>query len=653
MFKPTLRGTAILLPLLAALFLSPAVAQTSPGAAPYPGEIALRVDATDLDHKVLRVQQTLPVKPGPLKLFFPRWLPGTHAPSGDITLLAGLQLSAGGKAVPWRRDPLDVYAFHVDVPAGTSTLQLDFEHLAPIGPQSGRVIVTREMVNVQWNSVLLYPAGYRAANIRVQPTLVLPAGWQAGTALRPAAAPSTAGGTTTVPYKAVTLEMLVDSPVFAGRHFRRIELEAPGAARPVVLNLVADSADKLNPTEPQIEAHRELVRQADKVFGSRHFAHYDFLLALSDELGGIGLEHHQSSENGVRTNYWENWERRAGSRELLPHEYVHSWNGKFRRPADLATPDFNVPMQNSLLWLYEGQTQFWGWVLAARSGLTTPQQARDNLARTAASHDLQPGRAWRNLQDTTNDAIMSQRRGNKDWTNWQRTSGDYYGEMLLVWLDADSLIREKTGGAKSIDDFARAFFGVNYGDLGPLTYRFEDIVATFNGVVPHDWAGFLRQRLDRNTAGAPLDGLARSGWKLVYDEKPGDSARAEEAENRFVDFSHSLGLSIGSPRGGAGAAATPGAETRISAVIWGSPAFQAGLAPGLTLVAVNGRAYKAEGLRQAVTANKGGAAPIELLVREGELYRTVKIDYRGGLRHPKLERIAGTEDRLAGTLGKR
>lgn len=650
MFKPTLRGAVTLLPLLAALSTAPVLAQ--PAATPYPGEIALRVDATDLDHKVLRVTQTLPVKPGPLKLFFPRWLPGTHAPTGDISLLAGLQVSAGGKTLPWKRDTLDVYAFHVDVPAGATQLDLSFEHLAPVGPQSGRVIVTREMVNVQWNSVLLYPAGYRAANITVKPTLVLPAGWQAGTALRPAAAPATSGATTTVPFKPVSLEMLVDSPVFAGRHFRRIELDPPGAARPVVLNLVADSADKLNPTEPQIEAHRELVRQADKAFGSRHYAHYDFLLAISDELGGIGLEHHQSSENGVRTNYWDNWERRPGSRELLPHEYAHSWNGKFRRPADLATPDFNVPMQNSLLWLYEGQTQFWGWVLAARSGLTTPQQARDNLARTAANYELQPGRAWRNLQDTTNDAIMANRRGNRDWTNWQRTSGDYYGEMLLVWLDADSLIREKTAGAKSIDDFARAFFGVKDGELGPLTYRFEDIVAAFNGVVPHDWAGFLRQRLDRNTPGAPLDGLARSGWKLVFDEKPNDSARADEAEERFVDFSHSLGFTIGSPRGGAGTQQFPGAETRISAVIWGGPAFQAGLAPGVTLVAVNGRAYKAEHLKQAVTANKGGQAPIELLVREGELYRTVKIDWRGGLRYPKLERIAGSEDRLGVLLGR-
>ena len=641
-----LRGGAVtLLPLLATLPAAPTLAQPMPGTAPYPGEITLRVDATDLDHKILRVQQTLPAVAGPLTLYYPRWLPGNHSPNGDINLLTGLKITAGGKTIAWQRDPLDVYAFKLDVPAGTSALHLEFEHLGPVTQQSGRVIVTREMLNVQWNSVVLYPAGYMAANIRVKPSLVLPAGWQAGTALRPA---SSNGNTLT--YQPVSLEMLVDSPVFAGSNFRRIELDPPGTPRPVVLNIVADSADKLNPSEAQIEAHRELVRQADKTFGSRHYAHYDFLLAITEELGGIGLEHHQSSENGVRPNYWEGWDKRVGSRELLPHEYTHSWNGKFRRPADLNTPDFNLPMQNSLLWLYEGQTQFWGWVLAARSGLTTQQQAREQLARTAASYDNQAGRQWRNLQDATNDAIMGARRGNKDWTSWQRSSGDYYGEMLLVWLDADTLIREKTGGAKSIDDFAKTFFGVKDGELGPLPYRFEDIVAAFNSVVPHDWAGFLRQRLDTNNPPAPLDGLARGGWKLVYGETPSDTERADETEERFVDLNYSLGFTVGSPRGGG--FNFPGGETRIGSVLWGGPAFQAGMAPGVTLVAVNNRAYKAELLKLAITANKGGKAPIELLLREGETYRTLRLDYRGGLRYPKLERIAGSEDRLAGVLAK-
>ncbi len=642
---PRRHATALIATLLTSAAVSVS-AQTAPLTTSYPGEINLRVDATDLDHKVLRVQQTLPVKAGPLKLFFPRWLPGQHAPSGDINQLAGLKVAAGGKPLTWERDPLDTHALRVEVPSKVTELEIEFQSLTPITPATGRVTITREMLNLQWQAVVLYPAGWPASAIKVKPSLALPSGWQAGTALRPVKLDGA-----TLRFQPVTLEMLIDSPVFAGRHFRRIELEPAGAPRPVALNLMADSADKLNPSEAQIEAHRELVRQADKAFASRHFKQYDFLLALSDEMGGIGLEHHQSSENGVRTNYWENWDKRVGARELLPHEYVHSWNGKFRRPADLNTPDFNQPMQNSLLWLYEGQTSFWGWVLAARSGLTTAGQARDQLARTAASYDIQPGRTWRNLQDTTNDAIMSGRRDGKDWSNWQRTSGDYYGEMLLVWLDADSLIREKSGGAKSIDDFAKAFFGVGDGELGPLPYTFDDIVSTLNAVVPHDWAAFLRQRLDTNAPAAPLDGLARGGWKLAYAETPNDTAKADEAEERFLDLSHSLGFTLGSSRGGA--SAMPGAEARIGNVIWGGPAFKAGLAPGATLMAVNNRAYKAELLKAAITANKGGKAPIELLLREGDNYRTLRLDYRGGLRYPRLERVASAEDRLSALLNRR
>lgn len=630
----------------------PAAAQSpklaAPIATPYPGEITLQVDATDLDRKIIRVQQTLPVRPGPLTLYFPRWLPGQHAPAGDVNQLAGLKISARGQSLAWQRDPLDTHAFKLDVPAGASVLDIEFQHLAPLGPQSGRVTVTRELMNLQWQAVVLYPGGWQARAITVKPSLVLPEGWQAGTALRPQAAEGR-----TLRFAPVTLEMLVDSPVFAGRHFRRIELDPPGTPRPVTLNLMADSADKLKPSEAQIEAHRELVRQADKLFASRHFARYDFLLSLSEELGGIGLEHHQSSENGVRSNYWDAWDKRIGSRQLLPHEYTHSWNGKFRRPLGLATPDFNLPMQNSLMWLYEGQTQYWGVVLAARAGLTTAALTREQLAQQAAGYDKQAGRTWRPLQDTTNDVIYNTRRGSKDWRQWQRTFGDVYGEMLLVWLDADTLIREMSGGTKSLDNFAKAFFGMRDGELGPLPYRFEDIVAALNGVQPHDWATFLRQRLDSKAPGAPLDGLARGGWKLVYSETPSDSARANEAEERYADLGHSLGITVGAPRMGGAAQASPGADARISNVAWGSPAFEAGLAPGLTVVAVNSRAYKPELLKAAITANKQGQAPIELLLREGELFRTVRIDYRGGLRYPTLERLPGVEDRLGAILGRR
>jgi predicted metalloprotease with PDZ domain len=644
---PTSAGAAVALTvamtaaLAVTLALMPAAPALAAGGAdtvllstPYPGTIDLHVDATNLSQKIMRMHESVPVQPGPLTLLFPRWLPGTHSPVGAVGRLAGLKLSAGGKPLEWVRDTVDIDAFHVQVPDGVRRLELEFEHLSPVSPANGRVTMTPEMLNVQWNALVLYPSGWQAQAITVQASLVLPAGWQYATALRPAQQ----GGATTQ-FQPVSLYTLVDSPLFAGAYVRRIELDPPGTPRPVVLNIVADRPELLKPTDVQIEAHRELVRQADKLFGSRHYAHYDFLFAISDQLGGIGLEHHQSSEDGVKTTYWDDWDKRIGSRELLPHEYTHSWNGKFRRPQDLTTPNYNVPMGDTLLWVYEGQTQFWGWVLGARSGLTSVDQARERLANTAASLDHRVGRDWRNLQDTTNDPTLA-RELHKDWPSWQRTSGDYYEESLLIWLDADSLIRERSGGKRSMDDFAHAFFSVDDGQTGPLTYRFEDVVRTLNQVEPYDWAGFLRQRLDGHAKGAPLDGLARGGWHLVYTDKPSVAFKAREAETKTADFGYSIGLLLDN-------------DGKIASVLWGSPAFAAGLAPAVTLVAVNQHAYKPELLSRAITANVQGQAPLDLLLRDGDVYRSVRIDYRGGLRYPALERVAGTEDRLTPLLTRR
>jgi predicted metalloprotease with PDZ domain len=435
------------------------------------------------------------------------------------------------------------------------------------------------------------------------------------------------------------LETLVDSPVFAGAHLRRIELDPPGTPQPVALNLVADEAGQLDASAEQIEAHRRLVQQADKLYGARHWRQYDFLLALSERFGGIGLEHHESSENGVNTKYFKDWDKAVNARELLPHEFTHSWNGKYRRPADLDTPHFNTPMQNSLLWVYEGMTQFWGHVLTARSGLSTPEQARDQLARTAAWLDATPGRTWRNLQDTTNGATINAQHDSA-WRDWQR-GFDYYDEATLIWLDADSLIREKSGGAKSMDDFAKAFFGIATrrhpdGAIQPAPYTFDEVVRTLNSVQPHDWAAFLRERVDSNRPGAPLDGLARSGWKLAWAEKESEFSKNGEGRGgkpKPADFNYSLGLRVAD-------------DGKLVSVAWNSPAFKAGLAPDQTLVAVNLQAYKADKLAEAITANKNGKAPLQLLVRENDQFRLVTLDWRGGLRYPTLERLEGTPDRL-------
>lgn len=630
--------------LLAAAAHAPvaAFANLAPVDTPYLGTLNLQVDATDLDRRIFRVREQVPVKPGPLRLFYPQWMPGTHGPTGRIGELAGLKISgAGGQPVAWKRDPLDPYAFMLDVPRGTTMLEIEFQHLSPVDRESGRVVVTPEMLNVQWNAVLLYPAGHYDSRITVKPSLRLPEGWKYGSALQAA---SQNGATTE--FKPVSVETLIDSPVFAGKHMARVDLDPEAAAQgrvPVFLNVMADVPSELAMTPEQLAAHRALVTQGDRLFGVRRFAQYDFLLAISSRFGWIGLEHHQSSENGVAPGYFAEWAKTSVGRTLLPHEYVHSWNGKFRRPADLWTPNANTPMQDSLLWVYEGQTQFWGEVLAARSGLVPIADMRDRFANVAAWAEAQRGRTWRNLQDTTNQGVMGDRNDARDWRDWQRGS-DYYDEMVLVWLEADMLIRDGTAGQRSLDDFARAFFGPTPArvgnDFAPLTYTFADIVAALNAVHPHDWARFLRERLDTQTTGAQAEGLTRAGWRLAWSEEPNSASKGFATRRRFDDFSYSIGIHVGK-------------ENAVNLVRWGSPAFEAGLSTSVQLLAVNGIAYNADRLKAAITEAKSGKAPISLLVKDGDHYKTVSIPYIGGMRYPKLERIEGTEDRLTQVLSPR
>ena len=636
-----------------ALLTGVAVGATLPPVPPvgeqaFPGTIALTVDATDVERRIFRVVETLPVQPGHLVLLYPQWLPGTHSPSARLDQFAGLTCGDGTPTgrIPWTRDPLNVWAFHFDIAAGASRMVCTFEFLSPLDAAQGREVMTPAIVGVQWNQVLLYPASYDASRIRFEPTLVLPPGFSYASALE-TGDPSNAATGGTLAFRPVTLETLVDSPLFAGRFLRTFDLD-PGASGaggpPVRLNVVADREASLDAKPDQIDAHRRLVQQADRLFGSRHFAHYDFLLALSDQFGGIGLEHHQSSENGVKPNYFTDWKASASSRSLLPHEYAHSWNGKFRRPADLATPNFNVPMQDSLLWVYEGQTQYWGNVLAARSGLVEPALAREWQAAVAAQYDARAGRDWRNLQDTTNQPIVGG-RADTDWTDRVR-GADYYDEMDLVWLDVDTKIRELSNDRRSLDDFARAFFGVENGRLQVLPYTFDDVVATLSRVQPYDWTTMLRARLDGHGPGAPLDGLARSGWKLVFDDRENDYLKAASAARRVVGFAYSLGFDVTTDGGRSGG-------SRITNLRWNGPGFAAGLTGHMTIVAVDGRGYTAELLKEAVVANRDGKQPIELIVRSGDYYRTVRIDYRDGLRYPHLVRIDRTPDRLSAIFAPR
>ena len=612
----------------------------------YPGIIGLRVDVTDIERHVFNVHESIPVQSGPVTLLYPEWLPGNHAPRGPIDGLGELLVNANGKRLEWSRDPLNIYAFRVQVPAGVNHLDVEFQYTAPLTAAEGRINVTPDIVGLQWNTVVLYPAGYYASRITFAPELTLPESWEFGSALD---VDSQQGGTVT--FKHVSLEMLVDSPVFAGRYFRSVILDpAPtqmpakrsllGNSQPagnavVRLDIVADSVASLEIKPEQLAAHRKLVQESYALFGARHFDHYDLLLALSDQFGDIGLEHHRSSENRRMPGYFFDWDKEGPGRSILPHEFTHSWNGKYRRPAGLATPNFNVPMQNGLLWVYEGLTEYLQAVLAARSGLWTADFARQEWACTAANMDHnRPGRSWRDVEDTTYQPIITARRP-LAWSSWERTE-DYYPEGALIWLDVDTKIRELSGDRLSLDDFARGFFGGANGTLGPVPYTFADVVKALNAVTPFEWDKFLMQRLHSHGPGAPLEGLTRGGWKLVYTEVPTDYMRQLEDLHKTVDFMFSLGFDVSNR--------DPG---QLTEVLWGSPAYDADLTVGTTIVAVNGREYRSDRLREAVTTAHNAHTPIELIVKNIDRYRVVKIPYYDGLKYPRLERVERTADRLS------
>jgi predicted metalloprotease with PDZ domain len=600
----------------------------------YPGELALRVDLTDLERRVFNVHESVPVKAGPLTLLYPEWLPGNHAPRGPIDALAGLTITAGGHPLAWTRDAVNVYAFHVDVPAGVSRLELDFQFASALVKEQGRTVMTPDMAGLQWNTVVLYPAGYYASRITVAATITLPDGWEFAGALDVEARRGSV-----VRFRPTTLEMLVDSPLFAGHYFRSLDLD-PGAQAPVRLNVFADSPETLEPKPQQLAAHRKLVQEAYAFFGAPHYDRYEFLLALSEHFGEIGLEHHRSSENRRSPGYFVEWDKTGAGRDLLPHEYSHSWNGKFRRPAGLVTPDFNAPMRNSLLWVYEGLTNYSGFVLAARAGLWSEDFARQAWANVAANMDRdRPGRAWRDLEDTTEQPIITARRP-LSWLSWQRTE-DYYTEGQLVWLDVDTKIRELTGGTRSLDDFAHAFYGVDPGKPGPEAYSLADVVAALNGIAPFDWKVFLTERLHGHAAGAPLDGLTRGGWKLAYVETQSEYMKSVEEQRKAVDFIYSLGFVVSTT------------TSSLTEVRWGSAAYDAGLAMGTTLIAVNGREYKPELLKNAIVIARLSRRPIELIVKNMDRFRTVRIPYYEGLKYPQLQRIENTEDRLGAIMKPR
>ncbi len=624
---------------LCAGLLSCTWVSTVPAAVPapvdrdYPGVLSINVDASDVERRIVRVTETLTAPPEDLVLYYPKWIPGQHAPGGPIDRLAGLVIRAGGQTLHWRRDPLDTNAFHVQVPAGTAALDIRYDYLSPTSSKVAQAEMSRDLMFLEWIEVGLYPAGYYARRIPVDASLTLAEGWDYGTALK-----TVRRDNAYVEFDRTDLEAFFDSPVYAGRYALHIALD-PGASVPVVLNAFADRPSALKVPESELRIHRALVQQAYKLYGAKHYAHYDFLLSLSDQIAQIGTEHHQSSENGQDPDYFTDREATIEGRDLLAHEYTHSWNGKFRRPADLWTPSYDVPMQNSLLWVYEGQTQYWGQVLAARSGLWSPSEMRDELAMVAAFYAEQAGRRWRPLVDTTQDEVMNGRRP-ESWPSWQRFE-EYYSEGQLIWLDADTLIREQSGGHKSLDDFARSFFGVQDGRVTPLTYTFEDVVQALNAVWPHDWAAFLNARVNAVAPEAPLDGLRRGGYQLVYDDQENPFLKAADKHKHRLTLSSSLGLVVDSDDG------------MISEVAWDGPGFQAGLSEGMQIVAVNGISFNDERFIEAIRTAKSDPQPMEWIIRQADRFKVIAVDYHGGLRYPHLVRDPKVPARLDDILRAR
>jgi predicted metalloprotease with PDZ domain len=618
------QGAALLCALLCASAPPPALAADATAQA----MLRLSVDLRDTSHRVFRVHETIPARPGPMVLRYPKWIPGNHAPDGPIEAVAGLRLSAGGRTLAWRRDPLDMFAVHVEVPPGADAIDLSLDFLSPGAGSPSGISATPALIMLEWNEVLLYPAGAAARDILVEPSVSLPPGWGWASALEAA---GTQPGAAT--FRPVSLETLVDSPLATGRWMRQIELDSGPA--PARLDVFADQRESLAATESQVRSLRRLVSEARALFGSRHYAHYDFLLVLSDSVEHYGLEHGQSSDDRDWPDFFTDDRTQLADFATLSHELVHSWNGKYRRPTDMLAADFSQPIQTDLLWVYEGLTEYWSCVLQARAGAFDEQDFRESLADAAAQIDAVPGRGWNSLQNLFNAAqiLAYAPRG---WSNWRR-GNDFYPEGVLLWLDVDTKLRELSADRQSLDDFARAFFGGPDGALEPRGYDLADVLAALDRIQPFDWERFLRERLDDTTPAAPLGGIERAGWRLVYNDRPNSLTAAREKANRELDLSSSLGVAV-----------VPGeSSATVEDVIWNGPAFAAGLAPGMRIVAVNGTRFSADALVSAVRAARHDSRPIRLLVQDFEELRTLEVSYHGGMRYAHLERAADADERLS------
>ena len=597
---------------------------------PFRGAIQLKVDATDTVHKIFRVHETVPVqKPGALVLLYPQWETGSHSATQEAAPLAGLVIKAGARRLDWQRDPVNPFAFRINVPAGVSELDIEFQILPGLyGPK----LISPQMLTLPWNKVALYPAGWFIRNIAVQAELALPKDFQYATSLETAHVADNR-----ITFKPANFEDLVDAPVYAGLHYKRIDL-ASAPAIPVRLNLFGDSDAALELAPEWLARLRKMVVTVPQLFRSQHYRHFDFLMSLSDVMqSGGGYEHQESTEINLSAGYAGNPAEQMFLANLIVHEFTHSWNGRTRQPADLWSPNLNLPMRGSLLWVYEGQTEFWADVMAPRLGMRTVQQGLDALAVDASLMSERKGRQWKSLQDSTIDPLYMPGKP-VNWRDWQRRE-DYYPEGVMLWLDVDMLLRELSGDKKSLADFAAVFFGAGQDRRTISTYTFDDVCKTLNRIVAYNWADYFTTRLTAHDDSHLLDGLKRGGYRLVYTDQPSEFFIQHEADVGTADLSASLGVVMG--RNGA-----------VKSVAWDSPAFRAGISIGAKLLTVGKQPYSDDGLKQAIRSAAAKRQPIELTFTADGTEHAASIAYFGSLRYPSLERIPGSVDRLTQLLGK-
>jgi len=588
--------------------------------------ITLNVDATQASRNVLHTRLTIPVTPGPLTLFYPKWIPGEHTPTGPINDLVGLKLTTNGKSIPWRRDETEMFAFHCDVPQGVNQLEVSFDDAAQ--PET---TMSAKIARIKWNRVVVYPRGMNSDTIRVQPSLTLPAGWKFATAL-----PVSSENKDELQFKAVTLTELIDSPAIIGANFRKIPLTQTGITHEV--DVAGDTDASLEMKPETLTGLKNLVVEAYALFGARHYRSYKFLLTLSDHGGSEGLEHHESSEDGVGEKALSDELELLDFADLMGHEYTHSWNGKYRRPAGLLSPDFEQPMKADLLWVYEGLTQYLGHVLPARSGLWSEDDFRETLAAVAAELENQSGRQWRPLVDTAT-AVQLTYPSPRAWMNYRRTV-DYYDEGSLIWLEADVLIRQRSGGKLSLDDFCHRFHGGEDTPPAVKPYTLNDVVNTLNDVTPYDWRNFLNERIYQVATHAPVGGITNGGWKIVYNDKPNTQMRIGDHSRKSIDLSFSIGAML--KEDGTVMDVNPNLE-----------AARAGLAPGMKILTVNGRTWSGDTLHEAITAAKTATTPIELSVENGSFTNVYRLNYHGGERYPHLERDPAKPDLIGEVIKAR